>query len=215
MTDMTASISPESAAAREHARTSAGQFGIQEHSAPEQPLAPVSHVSTVDALLAGRAPREASLEELRQMMLEAIAAHARENPPLAIVSRNGSHSTSGDVELLDLQYTSPGWDDGDSNDEIIDRATDDLERLRAHRMDRERHGWDVREAMASRLDDDHGISEWFNEETHSIGGRFGDHLTVEVSFDDAAPVEVRTLDGELVSTHPTHDAARAAAEALA
>ena len=208
-------ISPAAKAAQETARTAGGQFGVQQHTAPEATLAPASHHAAVDAVLAGRDDRPMTRAETRELMLAALAEHARENPALAIITANGTNTTTGDVELIDLQYTDSNWDNGDTNDELVTQATEDLERLRVNGMDRGRHGWDVREVMASRLDDDHGITEWFNEETHSIGGRFGDHVTVEASFDDTAPVEVRTLDGDLVSTHPTHDAARAAAEELA
>lgn len=212
MTDISASAS----AARESARRSSGEFGVQEHSAPELTLAD-SKQKVVDDILTARFGKLSQtglalgdgldLDDVRDLMLAAIAQHQAENPAIIVIDGNGDAVNSEGVDVIDLDYLGEFFDDGNSRDFHVQRATEDLDRLRAAGLDKQRAGWQVREHIADNIE-----ADWIHDvDELTIGGRYGDYLIEESATSDEATLRDFTT-GEVVATFPTFAEAKTAAE---
>jgi hypothetical protein len=215
MTVMTENIS-DSARARREAARDRGRFGEQPHTAPEIALkadsAADARMKTVDDLLAsyfsGQSTDEIGVDEVRTLMLDAISAHQSANPAVVVIDGDGRSSEAPGVEVISLDYLGEYYDDGDSPEMHVQRATEDLERLRAAGLDASSAGWQLREHISNNLATDSGWE--MASQAPILGGRYGEyvieefHGTTEVKLRDAAT-------GAVVSTYPDYAAARAVA----
>lgn len=210
MTDITPAVE----LARENARTSTGQFGTQQHTAPELTLTVTDpKQEVVDRLLAERigsfpdaaiTPEALSMGDLRQLMLDAIDQYQEKHPTVVVIDGNReSHGAPG-VELIDLDYLGEYYDDGNGPDYAIQRATEDLDRLRAAGLDRNRAGWQLREHIYQNLD-----VEWiWSDNPPILGGRYGEVVIEE--FHNTDEVKARDIfNGAVISTYPNYAAAKA------
>ena len=214
MTDITASA----IVARENAREASGQFGAQQHTAPELTLADPTE-KTVDSILRKRfgstvdsglaAGDGLDLDDVRALMLEAISQHRTDNPSVVVIDGEGKANDSAGVEVIDLDYLGEWYDDGSDSEFHVERATEDLDRLRAAGLTNISAASSLRQYIGDELD-----LEWYEDDEHVLGGRYGDYV-VDEGYPNATNVKVRSIEtGEVISTHATFAEAKAAAEAL-
>lgn len=211
-----ANINPTAAAARETARTTIGQFGAQEHSAPELTLSDPKQ-KAVDDILAARfgkvvesglaAGDGLDLDDVRALMLEAIDAHQAANPAVVVIDGEGKANDAANVEVIDLDYLGEWYDDGNSAGFHIERATEDLDKIRAAGLENESPSYQLREYIGSELD-----AEWWDSDEEVIEGVYGAYAVVS-PLTGANEFTVREAgSGDIVSTHPTFAEAKSAAE---
>ena len=211
-------INTSAIAARENAREASGQFGAQEHSAPELALIDPKR-KAVDDILAQRygfigtadfaAGDGPGIDEIRDLMLEAIEKHRTDNPSVVVIDGEGKANDSAGVEIIDLDYLGEHYDDGSDSDFHVERATEDLDRLRAAGLTDISAVYSLRQYIGEELD-----LEWYDDTEHVLGGRYGDYV-VDEGYPRATNVKVRSVEtGEVISTHATFTEAKAAAEAL-
>lgn len=212
MTDIVASA----ITARENAREATGQFGTQEHSAPELTLTDPMK-KTVDDILAKRYGFRGSadfaagdgpgIDEIRDLMLEAIDQHRTENPSIVVIDGEGKANDSAGVEIIDLDYLGEWYDDGGSGEDHVERATEDLDRLRAAGLEGVSAVYSLQQYIGEELD-----LPWYDDTEHVFGGRYGD-VVIDEGSARANNVKVRDIaTGEVLSTHETFADAKSAAE---
>lgn len=211
-------IASSAIAARENAREVSGQFGAQDHSAPELTLTDPKQ-KVVDEILTKRfghimpgglaAGDGLDLDEVADLMLEAIAQHQVANPSVVVIDGEGKANDSAGVEVIDLDYLGEWYDDGGSSEEHAERATDDLDRLRAAGLDETSAAHKLREYIGEELASDIA-SDWYDDEKHVIGGRYGDYI-IDEGFPNSETVKIRDVNtGETMATFATFAAAKAA-----
>ena len=213
MTDITASA----VAARESARETGGQFGAQQHSAPELTIADPKQ-QVVDSILAERfghimksgglaADDGLDLDDVRELMLAAISQHQSENPAVVVIDGNGRANDAAGTEIIELEYLGEWYDDGNDGAFHVERATDDLDRLRAAGLGSINAANQLREYIGEELG-----ADWYDDDEHVLGGRFGDFV-IDEGFHGSEVVKVREVEtGVVVGTYFTFAEAKAAAE---
>lgn len=215
------SINPRAAAARENARTFTGQFGEQQHTAPEVTLTDPKQ-KAVDDILAGRygdiaqtgfaAGDGLDLDDVRELMLEAINRHSTENPSVVVIDGEGKANGVAGVHIIDLEYLGDYYDDGGGADEHVERATADLEQLRAAGLEGSSAAHKLREYIGEELADD-VASEWYDDEQHVLAGRWGDYVIDQGYPDDPVVKVLDVATGETLATFSNFAAAKAAIDA--
>lgn len=126
-------ITPSAEAAREVARTSAGQFGVQEHSAPEAELNSDRGIDQVLSDLADQYYADSySLErKATQARLESFVADARRYVPDAVSARFGWDYEPGGTRLsFDCYLDENGEEVDDDSGEYPDINDFPFDRLR-------------------------------------------------------------------------------------
>lgn len=214
-------INPAAAAAREGARTFAGKFGEQQHSAPEVALTDPKQ-KAVDDILTARFGEVAQtglaagdgldIDDVRALMLEAIDRHRAENPSVVVINGEGKANDIAGVEVIDLEYLGEWYDDGSSSDFHVERATEDLERIRAAGLADISAASSLRMYIGEELASD-VASDWYDDEVNVIGGRWGDYVIDEgyPGTENVLVLDVHT--GETLATFSTFDSAKAAIDA--
>lgn len=210
-------INPAAEFARENARTFAGTFGEQHHTAPEVALTDPKKKAVDDILRArfgstvdtGLAAGDGlDLDDVRELMLEAINRHQAENPSVVVIDGEGVANDTSGVEVISLDYLGEWFDDGMSSEDHIERATEDLEQLRAAGLSDITAASSIREYIGQELG-----ADWYDDDVNVIGGRWGDYV-IDEGYSNTT--EVKVLDvhtGETLATFSTFDAAKAAIDA--
>jgi len=202
---------------RENARRTNGEFGNHDHTAPEATLPTDPKRDLVNSILAeyfdGQSRDEIGIDEVRDLMLDAI--NQQQKRSLVVVDGEGhAHGGNSDHEVLELDYLGEFYDDGNSAEFHVERATEDLEKIREAKMDRDRVGFELREYIVDKLYDEDGepLMPWYDDDgAQLMGGRYGNTVIIE-DFRDKAKITVRNLaTGDIVSEHTTFGAAKAAA----
>lgn len=211
------SINPAAQAAQDAARRSNGEFGSQEHSAPEATLVDPKQ-KAVDGILAqrfgslpdGALPQDAlSMEDLRQLMSDAIEQYQSENPAIVVIDGEGKASDAAGVEVIDLDYLGEWHDDGCSAEFHIERATEDLDRIRAAGLESQSPSYQLREYLGNELD-----AEWWDGDEHVIEGVYDGYAVVSSLTADSEFTVRDAETGAIAGTYPTFHAAKAAALAI-
>lgn len=208
MTDIT----PTAELARENARTSSGQFGTQAHTAPEVTLAATDpKTAIVDEIIGsyfdGQSTRNIDVSEIRQLMLDAISQHQEKNPAIVVIDGEGKANDVANVEVIDLDYLGEWYDDGNSAAFHVERATEDLERIRAAGLESESPSYQLREYLGNELD-----ADWWDSDDDVIEGVYGDRVVVSPLI-GATEFDVRDVHtGDILSTHSDFAEAKAAAQ---